>query len=80
MSPRSTATNSKTYQDERESASRDDWDDVFSKDKTHFAGSPIPDIETSEAVGSKSDFLRQIDLMTVDQNQVNIKLLFIGWH
>ena len=74
MSPRPSVTGSKPFSDERESAARDDWDDVFgggTKSKPNFVGasSPIPGMETA-ATGSKSDFLRQIDLMNVDQNQV----------
>ena len=74
MSPReSSVTGSKPFSVERESAARDDWDDVFGggKSKPNFVGasSPIPEIETTGS-GSKSDFLRQIDLMNVDQNQV----------
>jgi hypothetical protein len=72
MSPRSTVAASKPYQDDRESTVRDDWDDVFNKSKSNFASSPIPDMEAAAGAGSKSDFLRQIDLMNVDQNQVGL--------
>lgn len=60
----STSKNALTYQDDRET-NRDDWDDglVFGKSKP----SPLPDLDAG--TGSKSDFLRQIDLMTVDQTQ-----------
>ena len=72
MSPRSGVSGVKNFalQEARE-ATRDDWEDglIFSKSRLMAASSsPLPDIDP--ATNSKSDFLRQMDLMTVDQNQV----------
>ena len=82
MSPRSAETSesknigsaSLSFQEERDSG-RDDWEDLskmFSKSKT----SPLPDIDAG-GPSSKSDFLRQMDLMNVDQNQVFLWILKI---
>ena len=81
MSPRSSSSGAKTdvstglaLQEEREAATRDDWEDglILTKSKTSFvSSSPLRDIETG-GTNSKSDFLRQMDLITVDQHQVQI--------
>ena len=76
MSPRPGASGGKnvggfTLQEERE-ATRDDWEDglIFNKSKTSLASSPLAEIDAGGGPSSKSDFLRQMDLTTVDQNQV----------
>ena len=60
-------------QEEREAATRDDWEDglILTKSKTSLvSSSPLQDIVETGGTNSKSDFLRQMDLMTVDQHQV----------
>jgi hypothetical protein len=64
MSPRSGAVGNKE-------GAGSDWDDglIFNKSKAAL----LPEMETN----SKSDFLRQMDLMTVDQSQVTIRCVRI---
>ena len=72
-------------QEEREAATREDWEDglILTKSKTSLvSSSPLQDIVETGGTNSKSDFLRQMDLMTVDQHQVWIpkmsKILLIS--